>query len=166
MTQAATPTAGSRTPPRHLMRWGVNPVVRLLLHSPAHHWMGPVVLLELRGRRTGRRLRVPVVGHAHEGELYAITDGRWAANFRGGTALTVVRQGRRRPFAGLLLEEPAVAAGVIRAVVERSGEKALRLTLPPDVSDADLLRLRRVVRLREVGPDVLGRDAGERDVPV
>jgi hypothetical protein len=131
------------------MRWVVNPVVRLVLRSPAGRWTGPLVLLEVRGRRTGRRLRIPVVGHASAGALHAITDGRWAANFRGGAQLTLVQRGHRRPCTGLLLEETAAAA-VIRDVVDREGAKALQLTVPPGVSDAELTALRRVVRLTDV----------------
>jgi hypothetical protein len=132
------------------MRWGVNPVVRLVLRSPAGRWTGPLLLLEMHGRRTGRRLRIPVVGHLSARELYAITDGRWATNFRGGAPVTLVQGGRRRHCVGLLLEEPAAAAAVIRDVVGRSGEKALQLTLPPGVSDADLAGLRRVIHLSDV----------------
>jgi hypothetical protein len=131
------------------MRWGVNPAVRLVLRSPAGRWTGPLLLLELRGRRTGRRLAIPVVGHRCRGDLYAITDGRWAANFRGGAPVSVVERGRRRRCAGSLLEDPTTAASVIRDVVARSGEKALQLSLPADVSDEELAGLRRVVRLTE-----------------
>jgi hypothetical protein len=134
------------------MRYAVNPVVRLVLRSPAGRWAGPVLLLELRGRRSGRRLRIPVVGHPCHGELYAITDGRWAANFLGGLPLTVVQRGRRRPYVGLVLADPSAAAQVIRDVLARSGEKALQVSVPPDVSDRELAALRRVVRLTAVGP--------------
>jgi hypothetical protein len=154
VTRAGTApvTASSTTLPRGLMRWGVNPVVRLVLRSPAGRWTGPLLLLEVHGRRTGRRLRIPVVGHVSAGELHAITDGRWAANFRGGAQLTLVQRGHRRACTGLVLEETA-AAEVIRDVVDREGAKALQLTVPPEVSDAELTALRRVIRLTDVPAD-------------
>jgi|tagenome__1003787_1003787.scaffolds.fasta_scaffold20444538_2 hypothetical protein len=145
----------SRTPPRRLMRCVVNPVVRTVVGSPAGRWCGPLLLLELTGRRTGRRLRVPVVGHVCTGRLYAITDGAWAANLAGGAPLTVVRRGRRLAGRGELLSDPAATAAVVREAVATDGARGLGLVLPPDraPTDDELSALRRVVLLSGPGLD-------------
>src|SRR3954454_13785281 len=95
MTTAVAGGPASRTPPRLLMRLVVNPVVRTVLRSPAGRWCGPLLLLEVTGRRTGRRRRIPVVGHVSSGCVYAVTDASWARNFTGGAPVVVTRRGRR-----------------------------------------------------------------------
>jgi hypothetical protein len=143
----------SRTPPRRLMRYLVNPVVRTLAGSPAGRWSGSLLVLEMTGRRTGRRRRVPVVGHVCAERLYAITDGAWAANFGGGAPVTVVRRGRRLAGRGELLTDPAATAAVVRTVLATDGPRGLGLVLPPDrtATDDELCALRRVVLLSGPG---------------
>jgi hypothetical protein len=137
------------------MRYVVNPVVRTLVGTPAGRWSGPLLVLEMTGRRTGRQLRVPVVGHVCQGRLYAITDGAWAANLAGGAALTVVRRGRRLRARGELLADPAATAAVVREAVATDGARGLGLVLPPDrpATDDELCALRRVVLLSGPGLD-------------
>ena len=131
------------------MRWVVNPVVRAITRSPAGGLMGPVLVLEFTGRRSGRRLSVPVVGHTHGGDLFALTDAAWALNFTGGAPVTVTIQGRRRRGRGVLVEDPAEAAAVLRATIETSGARSVGLRLPPGWagSDHELAALRRAVRI-------------------
>jgi hypothetical protein len=136
------------------MRWLVNPVVRTVLRSPAGRWTGALLLLEFDGRRTGRRLRVPVVGHPHEGALYALTDAPWAANFRGGAPVRVSRRGRRWSARGELVADPRETAAVLRATIAATGARSIGLRLPAGAtpSDEDLCALRRAVRLSGAGP--------------
>ena len=131
------------------MRWIVNPVIRTVLRSPAARWAGGLVLLEFTGRRTGRQLRVPVVGHPVGGVLHISTDAPWAANFRAGRAVQITARGRREAGHGVLIEDPGETAAVLRAVLETSSARAMGLVLPPDRSptDAELCALRRIVRV-------------------
>ena len=144
-------TAGPRStpPPRGLMRWVVNPVVRAIARSPAGRWTGELLGLEFTGRRTGRRRTVPVLGHRHDGALYALTDATWALNFTGGAPVTVTTRGRRRLGTGLLVTDQAETAGALRTAIATSGARNVGLTLPPGWvgSDAELCALRRAVRL-------------------
>src|SRR5688500_9829353 len=109
-------TAGPRStpPPRGLMRWVVNPVVRAIARSPAGRWTGELLVLEFTGRRTGRRRTVPVLGRRHDGVLYALTDATWALNFTGGAPVTITSRGRSRRGTGLLVTDPAETAGAVR----------------------------------------------------
>jgi hypothetical protein len=135
------------------MRHVVNPVVRTILRSPAGRWCGPLLVLEMTGRRSGRRRRVPVVGHVCAGRLYAITDGAWAGNFAGGARVTVLRRGRRLSGSGLLLTEAIATAAVIREALAADGARGLGLVLPSDrvPTDAELCAVRRVVLLSGPG---------------
>jgi hypothetical protein len=146
---AATSAPRSAPPPRALMRWAVNPVVRAVLRSPAGRWTGGLVLLELTGRRTGRRLRIPVVGHPVDGVLHVSTDAPWAANFRGGAPVQVTSGARTWSGRGVLLEDPVETAQVLRAVLATSNARAMGLVLPADrdVTDDELCALRRIVRI-------------------
>jgi F420H(2)-dependent quinone reductase len=151
-----TTTDGPRsaTPPRGLMRWLVNPVVRSIARSPAGRWTGDLLLLEFTGRRSGRRLSVPVVGRRHGEALYALTDATWALNFSGGAAVQVASRGRRWAATGVLVSDQAEAAAVLRTAIATSGARHVGLSLPQGWTgtDAELCTLRRAVRLEETGP--------------
>jgi hypothetical protein len=146
----------SVTPPRGLMRRVVNPVVRAVARSPAARLTGPVLVLEFTGRRSGRPLSVPVLGRPHGDLVYALTDAAWALNFTGGAPVTVTSRGRRIARHGVLVEDPAEVAAVLRAAIARSGPRSVGLRLPPGWvgTDEELAALRRAVRLSftEPGP--------------
>src|SRR3954467_10960411 len=122
---SAADTLRSTPPPRALMRWVVNPVVRTVLRSPAARWTGSLLLLEFTGRRTGRRLRVPALGHPHDGRLYVLTDAPWAANFRDGAPVSGPRLGRRRMCRGVLVADREETAAALRSALVASGDRAL-----------------------------------------
>jgi len=136
-------------PPRALMRHVVNPVVRGVLRSPAGRWTGSLLLLEFTGRRTGRRLCVPALGHPHDGAVYVMTDAPWAANFRGGARVVVHAQGRRSTWQGVLVEDRAEAAAAMRTTLAGSGARSmgLRMTRGEDPTDDELFAVRRSVRI-------------------
>jgi hypothetical protein len=136
-------------PPRALMRHVVNPLVRGVLRSPASRWTGSLLLLEFTGRRTGRRLSVPALGHPHDGAVYVMTDAPWAANFRGGAPVVVHGRGRRTARQGVLVEDRAEAAAAMRATLAESGARSLGLRLTPgsDPTDDELCAVRRSVRI-------------------
>jgi hypothetical protein len=129
----------------------VNPVVRTILSSPAGRWLAGLVLLELTGRRTGRRLRIPVAAHPVDGVLHISTDGPWAANFSGGAPVQVTAQGRRWRGRGLLLEDDHETAEILRTILATSSARALGLDLPDrELTDDELCALRRIVRITPV----------------
>lgn len=146
----STDTVRAAHPPAALMQHVVNPVMRVLLRSPLARWTGSLVLLELTGRRTGRQLRIPVMGHWIDGVLHVSTDGRWTANLRGGAGLHVVQRGHRWAGRGLLLEDPRETVAVLRAALGTSSPRSMGLGSVPaghTITDDEWLRLRRVVRI-------------------
>jgi hypothetical protein len=98
--QTPSPNVRLSPPPPALMRL-LNPLVRRVLSS--RHLGGRIdqmMLLEFTGRRSGRRIRVPVALHLIDGVPMAFTHRPWRLNFTGGAPVTVthrgqVRQGRR-----------------------------------------------------------------------
>jgi len=79
------------------------------------------VTLELRGRRTGRRLSVPVVLTDYDGEQYLVSmlgaEVDWVRNVRAVGGRAVLRHGRRRP---VILEDvdPHERAPIVRRYLE------------------------------------------------
>lgn len=134
------------------MCWVVNPVMRSIARSPAGRWTGELLVLEFTGRRTGRRLSVPVLGRRHEGALYALTDATWALNFTGGAPVVVTSRGRRREGTGRLVTDAAEVAGVLRTAISTSGARNVGLSLPAgwEGTDDELCALRRAVRITGV----------------
>jgi deazaflavin-dependent oxidoreductase (nitroreductase family) len=82
--------------------------------------IGPkrLVTLEVRGRRTGRRLSLPVVVTEHEGERYLVamlgSQANWVRNVRADAGAAVLRHGRREH---VRLED--VAAGERAPILRR-----------------------------------------------
>ena len=93
-----------------------NPVAALLNRGTAAvvaAGIGPkrLVRLEVRGRRTGRRLLFPVVIADYEGERYLVAmlgnEANWVRNIRAAGGKAVLRHGRREE---VVLEEVEVSA--------------------------------------------------------
>jgi hypothetical protein len=88
----------------------VNPVVRGLLHSPAHRVLsGSVLLLAYTGRRSGVRRELPAMYAVLAGH-YVVAVGQpetktWWRNFAGDDrSVTVTVAGRRRSCRARLLD--------------------------------------------------------------
>ena len=104
---------GLAPPPPPAVLKAMNVVMRPVLSSALGRPIRGVMLLEFRGRRTGRTLRVPVNFHLVDGSPMAFTDAAWRVNFTGGAPVTVTHQGRVHRTTGRLVpvtpEEMAVA---------------------------------------------------------
>ena len=106
------------------------------------------MVLEVVGRRSGRQLRIPVLGHDVDGRVHVFTDAGWAANFRGGRRCVVVIRGRRRPATGQVLPDTEAAAA-LRRVIARGDERmlGLRISADADPTDAELNGARTAIRV-------------------
>lgn len=118
MTETAT-TVRLNPPPPALMRM-VNPLVRRVLTTPVlAERIGKIALVELRGRRTGRVLKIPMILHDIAGVPTAFTCRRWRLNLTGGADVTVTRRGRTRPGTAVLVAaEPGQVGAALRAALE------------------------------------------------
>ena len=75
-----------------------NAVVRTLLQTPlVSRGIGKrLVIINVTGRKTGRRYSVPVAYTRHDGVLLVGTPFGWARNMRTGEPVEIVLQGKRR----------------------------------------------------------------------
>lgn len=90
-------------PPPALMRM-INPLVRRLLTArPVGERISKIALVEVRGRRSGRRLRIPMGVHDIDGVPTAFTSRPWRLNFTGGAPVTITRRGAPRPATAVLV---------------------------------------------------------------
>jgi F420H(2)-dependent quinone reductase len=120
-------TAISRsTPPQRLVTL-MNPIVRSVLRSPLHGAVdGALLILHVRGRRTGRQYDIPVGYVDLDGRFVVVTQHSWRANLRGVTDVDVMHQGRRRTMHADLDEEPGAVATILHAAIEKIGWQAAR----------------------------------------
>jgi deazaflavin-dependent oxidoreductase (nitroreductase family) len=75
-----------------------NRIVSTLLRTPGvSSGMGKqLLIINVTGRKTGRKYSVPVAYTRHEGALLVGTPFAWARNMRTGEPVEVILQGRRR----------------------------------------------------------------------
>jgi hypothetical protein len=97
----------------------VNPLVRRVLATPLlASRIGTIALVELRGRRTGRLLRIPVGLHDIGGVPTAFTCRRWRLNCAGGADVTVTRRGRPRDGTAVLVAaEPGQVGAALQTAL-------------------------------------------------
>lgn len=99
--------------------------------------VGPdhLVSLEVRGRRSGRQVSVPLVAADVEGERYLVSmlgnDVHWVRNVRAAGGRAAIRHGKR---ANVQLEElpPEQRAPVLRAYLRRAPNARDHFPVDPD----------------------------------
>lgn len=149
----------------------MGPIMRLVLRTRLGHLVRPFALLEFDGRRSGRRLRVPVGWHEIDGGEVVFTPAAWRINFAGGTAATVWFRGTRREVTGALDLDPERVAAALRSLAERRGSlRPVGVDLPrgrtvnaADVEAVDRAVIRFTSRVDESerSPDKAHRRAAE-----
>lgn len=68
------------------------------------------MVLNFKGRKSGRPYSIPVSAHTLDGMLYAMAGSTWKVNFRGGGPAEVVHNGKSTPMRGELIEDGAEVA--------------------------------------------------------
>jgi hypothetical protein len=134
-------------PPPALMRM-VNPLVRRLLTSRAFgRRIALQALLEFTGRRSGKKLRVPVCLHTIDGVPMVFTERPWRLNFTDPAPVTVTQQGRvRRGRAVLLHATPQQVGTALRMALDNGAsafEVGLKVRKAYDPTVADLSTIAR-----------------------
>lgn len=134
-------------PPEQLVRV-MNPVMRVVLCTPLGRLVRPFALLEFRGQRSGKLLRVPVGWHATDNGHVVVTPAAWRANFRGGAPVTVRFRCRRRKLIGTLDDDPHAVATTLRNIAERRGSlRPVGIEIPDGhrITPADVAAVDRAV---------------------
>lgn len=120
-THPERPPVEERLPPPSVLRV-VNPILRALLRSPFHRLLSRhVMLISVRGRKTGRVYSVPVGRHEYGGMLLVSADGYWRHNLRGGAPVTLTIDGRERAAYAELEEDADEVAAVFHTLLNRYG---------------------------------------------
>ena len=118
---------GSKPPPVALKV--MNAVMRPVLRSRLARHMKGVMLLEFRGRRTGREYRVPANFHLVDDVPMAFTDAPWRLNFAEGADVTVRYRGVVYKTRGTLVPMTSEAMGVAVRKSLDTGGSAQRMSI-------------------------------------
>jgi len=81
----------------------MNVVMRPLVSSRFGSRIKGVMFLEFSGRRSGRKIKVPVNFHLVDGVPMAFTNSPWRHNFAGSCPVTVTYRGRKHETRGTLV---------------------------------------------------------------
>ena len=101
-------------PPEPIMKV-MNPLLRYGLRTPlAGGARKQFMVLNFKGRKSGRQFSIPVSAHHLDGRLYALAGAPWKVNFRGGAPAQVLYDGTTRAMQGELIEDGAVVADLFR----------------------------------------------------
>jgi hypothetical protein len=110
-------------PPEAVLRI-VNPILKLLLHTPfagaARHQL---MVVNFTGRKSGRHYSIPVSAHLIDGILYALTGSTWKVNFRDGATAQVLHDGKTTTMRGELITDKAQVADLYARCAESYGVK-------------------------------------------
>jgi hypothetical protein len=120
-----TPGAPAYLPPSPAQRVAMrlqNPAIRGLLRTPARRLLGPrLVLLSFEGRRSGRRIELPVSAREEDGALVVRVGlperKTWWRNFEAPRPVRVLREGHWQDGVGRAVADD----GGVRVVVEIAG---------------------------------------------
>jgi hypothetical protein len=107
-------------PPRIVARLG-NALLTRLLRRPGSRAGRGLMLLRVRGRRSGRTIELPVARQEIGGELCCLTNAGWRHNFSGGRECELVLDGRVRRARGELVAEVDPVVRAYREVLDRLG---------------------------------------------
>ncbi len=125
-----------------------NALLTRVLRRPGSRAGKGLVLLRVRGRRSGRTLEFPVARQDIGGELCCLTNSGWRHNFSGGRECELVLDGRVRRAQGVLVADVDAVVRAYREVLDRLGPGRYRragLTVhvdrpPTDAELADAVR--------------------------
>ncbi len=88
-----------------------NVLMTLMLRTPLHVFLGDTMLISLRGRRTGRKLVIPV-NYFYDVDAYWVMSARsrvWWRNLQGGAPVELHLHGRDvKGFGQAILDEKEV----------------------------------------------------------
>lgn len=127
----------------------LQPLMEALLRSPLHRLLSrDLLVLGYTGRRSGRRLRLPLSYVERDGALVLCTRpgaSQWWRNLKGGAEVEVLLRGRRVRAAARILDPASKeAADGLRVFVARNPRTGKMLyhvePTPRGPSEADLER--------------------------
>lgn len=80
-----------------------------------------MMVVDVAGRKTGRRYSIPLSAHRIDDVLYAMTSASWKGNFRGGAEARILLDGRSTAMRGELIDESAVVGDLAHRAAQAYG---------------------------------------------
>jgi hypothetical protein len=123
----------SPPPPLRVLR-AMNVVTGPLLRSRLGRRFKGIMLLEFRGRRSGRPMAIPVNFNLVDGVPMAFTNAAWRHNFTGGAQVTVTHGGKAYRTTGTMVPvSPTAMAQAVRKSLDTGGSaQRLGIRTAPD----------------------------------
>lgn len=115
-------------PPEILLRV-VNPALRFVLRTPLAAQLKEFMVVSFTGRKSGRRISVPVSAHLLDGDLYVILEAGWKHNFTDGLPADVMYAGKTAAMHGQLIKDPTAVADIAYRVATAYGPKKAQRTM-------------------------------------
>jgi hypothetical protein len=117
------PAVSADHPPEKLLKVA-NPLLRFLLGTPlAGPLRNQLMVMNFKGRKSGRPFSIPVSAHHIDGDLYAMANAGWKHNFTGGADAEIVHGGKTTKMHGEVISDPAVVADLAHRAAESYGVK-------------------------------------------
>lgn len=112
----------------------MNAVMGGVLRTPLVHraLSGQLLVVEVIGRKTGRRYRVPLAYRRSGDALLVVTEGRWRRNLVEGRPVGVLLRGRTEQMSPEVIADEAGCTPLLREILTHS--PALRRQLRIDVN--------------------------------
>lgn len=118
-----SPAVTTAHPPDALLRV-MNPVVKFLLGTPLAGPLGKqMMVLNFKGRKSGRQFSIPVSAHRVDDALYALANAGWTANFTTGAPVDVRHAGKTTPMRGELIRDAATVGDLAHRAAQSYGAK-------------------------------------------
>lgn len=110
-------------PPEPVLRV-INPILRTLLRTPLLGGAGKeFMVVNVTGRKSGKRYSIPLSAHWIDGDLYAISSAGWKWNFRDGARAEILHDRQTRTMRGELIQDPATVAQLCHKTAQANGVK-------------------------------------------
>ncbi|MEW5827642.1 MAG: nitroreductase/quinone reductase family protein [Chloroflexota bacterium] len=129
-----------------------NVFVKFFLRTPLHGLFSKTtMLLTLTGRKSGRKLTLPVSYYEADGALWTISrrNRTWWRNLKGGADVTLRLRGRNLPARGEAVLDGEAVAALLRDYLSRFPyvAKYLQIQMKDDLPDEADLREQAAQRL-------------------
>lgn len=143
----------------------INPIVKMLLRSPAHGILSSsIMIVTFTGRRSGREFSTPA-RYLRDGDrirAFSTMDTQWWRNLRDGAVVRIRAAGQEAAYRTHVLENnPAVIREQLREYLGRHPEDAvyhhIRLNHDDSIPEAELEQAAQhavVIEALPVGPEV------------
>ena len=104
-----------------------NPIVRRVLRLPvARRLRDQVMVVDVTGRKTGRRYSIPLSAHQIDGTIYAMSSAPWKHNFRDGVPAQVLHNRESIAMRGELIEDSAIVGDLAHRCAQAYGPRRAR----------------------------------------